>query len=137
MTTSTSRWIAARPPSKPVDGRWRKPVRSAGACAISGSTVAAPDADDSEVRGTRTAIVLVVATLIGVATMVPAPAVPVEGTGCEIFPADNVWRLNVSKLPVNAHSDVWKRAMHARRTFLHPDFGPPSYGIPFDLVDSS
>ncbi len=27
--------------------------------------------------------------------------------------------------------------MHARRTFLHPDFGPPSYGIPFDVVDAS
>jgi len=29
------------------------------------------------------------------------------------------------------------RAMHARGTFLHPDFGPPSYGIPFDVVDAS
>jgi hypothetical protein len=104
---------------------------------MSGSTVACPAADDSEVRGTRTAIVLVVATLIGAATIAPAPAVPVEGTTCQIFPADNVWHLNVSRLPVSPHSDMWKRAMHAKRTFLHPDFGPPSYGIPFDVVDDS
>src|SRR3954452_18551255 len=137
ITTSTSRWIATSPPNKPVDGRCRKPVRSAGACAISHSTVACRAADDSEVRGTRAAAVLVVATLISAATMAPAPAVPVEGTTCAIFPSDNVWHLNVSKLPVIARSDVWKRAMHARRTFLHPDFGPTSYGIPFDVVDAS
>src|SRR6476660_7918890 len=137
ITTRMSRWMATRPPSKPVDGRCRKPVRSAGAWAISGSTVACRAADDWEVRGTRTAIVLVVATLIGAATIAPAPAVPVEGTTCEIFPADNVWHLNVSKLPVSSHSDMWKHAMHAKRTFVHPDFGPPSYGIPYDVVDAS
>jgi hypothetical protein len=27
--------------------------------------------------------------------------------------------------------------MHADATFLHPDFGPPSYGIPFDVVDQT
>jgi hypothetical protein len=81
--------------------------------------------------------VLVVATLIGAATIAPAPALPVEGTTCEIFPADNVWHLNVSKLPVSPRSDAWKRAMHARHTFLHPDFGPPTYGIPYDVVDTS
>src|SRR4051794_18747066 len=137
ITTSTSRWIATSPPNKPVDGRCRKPVRSAGACAISRSTVACSAADDSEVRGTRTAIVLIVAVVVGAATIAPAPAVPVEGTTCEILPANNVWHLNVSKLPVNPRSHAWMRAMHARGTFLHPDFGPPSYGIPFDVVDAS
>jgi hypothetical protein len=81
--------------------------------------------------------VLIVAGLVGAATIAPAPAVPVEGTTCEVFPPDNVWHLNVSRLPVSAHSDAWTHAMHARRTFLHPDFGPPSYGIPFDVVDAS
>src|SRR4029077_5182912 len=33
--------------------------------------------------------------------------------------------------------DMWKHAMHAKRTFVHPDFGPPSYGIPYDVVDAS
>ena len=29
---------------------------------------------------------------------------------------------------------MWKRATHAGSTFLHPDFGPPSYGIPYAVV---
>ena len=29
---------------------------------------------------------------------------------------------------------MWKRATHAGTTFLHPDFGPPSYGIPYAVV---
>jgi len=67
----------------------------------------------------------------------PAPAKPVPGTTCDVFPADNVWRLDVSALPTHPKSDAWKKAMHARRTFLHPDFGPPSYGIPFDVVGAA
>ena len=27
--------------------------------------------------------------------------------------------------------------MHAGSTLLHPDFGPPAYGMPFDVVDAS
>ena len=30
---------------------------------------------------------------------------------------------------------VWKKAMHAGKTKLHPDFGPPSYGIPLNVVE--
>src|SRR2546428_5300613 len=69
----------------------------------------------------------------------PAPAVAasVPGTSCQVFPPDNVWNMDVSALPVNAKDRVWKKAMHAPTTNLHPDFGPPSYGIPFDVVDNS
>ena len=54
-----------------------------------------------------------------------------------MFPADNVWNMDVSKLPVAKKNKVWKRSMHAGSTSLHPDFGPPNYGIPFDVVDGS
>jgi hypothetical protein len=94
-------------------------------------------ADDSDVRGRKTIVVSVIAVVLAAVTMAPAPAVPVEGTACTLFPADNVWHLDVSKLPVSSRSDVWMRALHAKRTFLHPDFGPPSYGIPFDVVDAA
>jgi hypothetical protein len=69
----------------------------------------------------------------GTAGQGPEAAVP--GTGCTVFPGDNVWNMDVSKLPVHRKSDVWKRATHAANTNLHPDFGPPEYGIPFDVVD--
>ena len=72
---------------------------------------------------------------LGARTAPPRAAVP--GTGCEVFPADNAWNMDVSKLPRHRRSDVWKKAMHAGTTKLHPDFGPPAYGIPFDVVDGS
>jgi hypothetical protein len=62
---------------------------------------------------------------------------PVPGTSCNVFPPDNVWNMVVSRLPVNAKSGTWKATMHAGTTNLHPDFGPPRYGIPFNVVDNA
>jgi hypothetical protein len=67
----------------------------------------------------------------------PASAADIPGTSCTVFPANNVWNMDVRKLPVHPKSATWKRATHAGTTRLHPDFGPPSYGIPFDVVPSS
>ena len=78
---------------------------------------------------------LVIGTLQASAT-VPRLA-PVPGSACRVFPADNVWNTDVSKLPVAKKNKIWKRSMHAGSTLLHPDFGPPSYGMPFDVVDAS
>ena len=82
----------------------------------------------------RIALVFAFVGLIGLLPTARASDVP--GTGCQMFPDDNAWHLNVSNLPVHAKNDRWKRATHAGRTLLHPDFGPPAYGIPFDIVDS-
>jgi len=90
-----------------------------------------------KMRGMRAIAMLSFVVAMGAVLAPPAPASPVPGTTCDVFPADNVWHLDVSKLPMHPKSDMWKRAMHARRTMLHPDFGPPSYGIPFDVVDAS
>jgi hypothetical protein len=80
--------------------------------------------------------VAIVATAFG-PTAPPAGAADVPGTPCAVFPANNVWNMDVRKLPVHPKSATWKRATHAGTTRLHPDFGPPSYGIPFDVVPSS
>ena len=63
-----------------------------------------------------------------------AAAAPVPGTSCSVFPADNVWNMDVSRLPVALENRVWKKAMHAGSTLLHPDFGAPPYGMPFNVV---
>jgi len=63
-----------------------------------------------------------------------AGASSVPGTTCAVFPRNDVWHMNVSALRVNARSAMWKRATQAGTTFLHPDFGPPSYGIPYAVV---
>jgi hypothetical protein len=86
----------------------------------------------------RLARIALAATLA--AAMTGAPSGPpdaiatVERTTCHVFPSDNVWHMNVSRLAVHAKSRTWKRAMHAGSTNLHPDFGPPSYGIPSTTV---
>jgi hypothetical protein len=59
---------------------------------------------------------------------------------CQLFPADNVWNTNISRLPVNKHSAAWMASMDSGSTYLHPDFGPNAggypYGIPFTIVTS-
>ena len=63
----------------------------------------------------------------------------VEGApNCPMFPADNVWNTNISKLPVDPRSSAWMQSMNSSSTYLHPDFGPDPggypYGIPFAVV---
>jgi len=58
--------------------------------------------------------------------------------GCQIFPADNPWNLDISQYPVHPESDVFIAAINKTRQFLHADFGTPAeYGIPYIVVDST
>jgi hypothetical protein len=79
--------------------------------------------------------VLACAVLVGYA-VVPAAAGadPIPGTNCRVFPDSNIWNTRVDTLPVHEMSDTWLRSADAGSTDLHPDFGPPSYGLPFDVV---
>jgi hypothetical protein len=52
---------------------------------------------------------------------------------CPIFPADNIWNTNISRLPVNSHSAAWLASMDAGSTYLHPDFGPDAGGYPYGM----
>jgi hypothetical protein len=61
------------------------------------------------------------------------------GTHCTVFPANNVWNADISKLPVNKRSAEWVKNI-GRSDLLHPDFGsafgaqPVPYGIPITVV---
>ena len=69
------------------------------------------------------------------AAIVPASAsAGVPGTHCDVFPANNIWNIRVDSLPVHDMSATWLASASANSTDLHPDFGPPDYGIPFDVV---
>src|SRR5918996_738040 len=61
-------------------------------------------------------------------------AAEVPDTSCRVFPANNIWNARIDALPVHEMSDTWLRSASASSTNLHPDFGPPSYGIPFETV---
>ncbi|WP_432972910.1 hypothetical protein [Dactylosporangium sp. CA-233914] len=52
--------------------------------------------------------------------------------GCTIFPADNVWHADVSKLPVHRDSAAWVASIGAAAR-AHPDFGA-GFGIPVTPV---
>jgi hypothetical protein len=90
-------------------------------------------------RAVATLVSLSILTGLPASSARPAPpaVAPVPSTACAVFPANNVWNMDISRLPVHRRSRTWTKAMHAGRTDLHPDFGPPSYGIPFDVVDAS
>lgn len=56
----------------------------------------------------------------------------------QVFPADNWWNLDVTNAPVDAASAAYIDFLSGRtpqhptgRRALHPDFGPPPYGIPY------
>jgi hypothetical protein len=51
-----------------------------------------------------------------------------------VFPADNIWNTDISKLPVDGRSRTWLHSMKAGSTLLHPDFGRPPYGFPFQVA---
>jgi hypothetical protein len=74
---------------------------------------------------------------LGAKAPVMSTAVP-GAPDCPMFPADNIWNTNISRLPVDSHSGAWLRSMDSARTYLHPDFGPDPggypYGIPFTVV---
>ena len=90
-------------------------------------------------RGIAVASSLLV--LIALATPAPSSAsvraAPVPDTTCEVFPSNNVWRMDVSGLPIHPKSKTWKRSSSAGSTRLHPDFGGAPYGLPYDVVDGS
>ncbi|OLE21266.1 MAG: hypothetical protein AUG49_22525 [Catenulispora sp. 13_1_20CM_3_70_7] len=84
------------------------------------------------------AIVLgVVLALAPLGNTVPAVAGPVPTTSCQVFPSDNVWNADISNLPIHSRSAQWLSAMAASTTNLHPDFGGPPYGFPFNVVDNT
>lgn len=72
--------------------------------------------------------------LLALIPLTAARAGPVPGTGCTLFPRNSIWNTRVDDLPVHPRSDTWLETMQAGTTDLHPDFGPPDYGIPFDVV---
>jgi hypothetical protein len=68
-----------------------------------------------------------------------AAVVPIAGTSCRAFPADNYWNTDIRGLKVDSRSAAWLSHMSTSGRHLHPDFGPsygdgPNYGIPITVV---
>jgi hypothetical protein len=95
------------------------------------------------IRAVRCKTLIRMLTTIALAAAMAAPSAAatqptVPGTTCTVFPASNVWNMDVSGLAGNPNNATWLQSMHAATTNLHPDFGPPKdYGIPFDVVTNA
>ena len=72
-------------------------------------------------------------------TTSPAPASPTTASavtlnddfsGRRLFPADNWWNQEISAAPIDPQSAAYINFIGRTRA-LHPDFGPPPYGIPY------
>jgi hypothetical protein len=89
-----------------------------------------------------TALLLVFGTLAGIGPAGAATARHLPGTSCAVFPSNNYWHADISKLPVNRRSAAWMSHMSPDSN-LHPDFGPSfgaqpvPYGIPYTVVAHS
>jgi len=60
------------------------------------------------------------------------PALRTTLGSCPVFPADNPWHQDISKLPLNAKSSAWVKSIGST-TRLHPDFGTSWAGSPIGI----
>ena len=82
---------------------------------------------------------LVAATAVVSAALPPALIGPLGGR--QVFPRSNWWNLDVSSAPVDPASAAYINFVSGRvgsnttaTRRVHPDFGPPPYGIPYVVV---
>jgi hypothetical protein len=82
----------------------------------------------------RTFAATLASAVVVVGLSAAAPPVLLESlTGRQVFPATNWWNQDVSAAPLDANSAPFVSWIGATRQ-LHPDFGPPPYGIPYVVV---
>ena len=67
--------------------------------------------------------------------LIPSTSIALDDDfgGRGLFPGDNWWNQDVSQAPLDPQSNVLIDFIGRTRT-LHPDFGPPPYGIPYMSV---
>jgi hypothetical protein len=78
---------------------------------------------------------------ITIAVLSAAPVLSDPLTGRQVFPVTNWWNLDISRAPVDSRSPQLISWISGRTTAgstavrrLHPDFGPPPYGMPYVVV---
>jgi hypothetical protein len=84
-------------------------------------------------------LLAMVAALTVSAPVAGAPSL--TASGCPLFPADNVWHADVSRLPVHPRSEAYLAAM-GTGAGIHADFGSGTWeggpiGIPYTVVPAA
>jgi hypothetical protein len=88
------------------------------------------------------ALVLATVTVMSAALAGAPPVLLGSLAGRQVLPVNNWWNLDISQAPVDPRSAQligWISGRTGGNTTavrqLHPDFGPPPYGIPYVVVD--
>jgi hypothetical protein len=82
----------------------------------------------------RTVVTAAFAGALVVVVSAAAPPVLLESlAGRQVLPATNWWNQDVSAAPLDSNSAQYVSWIGATRQ-VHPDFGPPPYGIPYVVV---
>ena len=95
-------------------------------------------------RRTTLSACLVATAIILSTRVLGAAAVLLDSlVGRQVFPVNNWWNLDISTAPVSSQSAAminWISGRSSGSTTsarMHPDFGPPPYGIPYVVVDGT
>jgi hypothetical protein len=97
------------------------------------------------VRRLPLSVCLAAIAIVGSTIVLSAAVVLLESlAGRQVFPVNNWWNLDISSAPVDPRSAqliAWISGRTGGNTTatrrLHPDFGPPPYGIPYVVVDGT
>jgi hypothetical protein len=106
------------------------PLARVGACALAGALVIAcgndrgPTAPSGSPDGGSTATPPPTGTATGEVRLTD------DLGGRQLFPSDNWWNQDVTQAPIDPQSDAFIEFIGRTRA-MHPDFGPPPYGIPY------
>jgi hypothetical protein len=84
----------------------------------------------------RTLLTSAAAIAATVAVLIAAPVINEPLVGRQVFPSTNWWNLDVSTAPIDPQSSAFIAWIGASDR-VHPDFGPPPYGIPYVVVDGT
>jgi hypothetical protein len=87
--------------------------------------------------GVAVSVSTAVATLVlvaGIVVSAAAPPVLLEPLTQRVFPISNWWNQDVSAAPLDTRSTEFINWIGGSSRQVHPDFGPPPYGIPYVVV---
>ena len=84
----------------------------------------------------RTLLASAAAVAATVIVLIAVPVINEPLAGRQVFPTTNWWNLDVSAAPVDPQSNAYIAWIGATDR-VHPDFGPPPYGIPYVVVDGT
>ncbi|MBV1851203.1 hypothetical protein [Catellatospora tritici] len=106
------------------------------ATALLGACDTAPDPQPSFVAAAPTSSAVAATSAPASPSASPSPSA--AAAACGVFPADSIWRLDVSKLPVHASSAAYVGSI-GTDAHMHPDFGSGLWegapiGIPVTTV---